>query len=142
MTTSPELDVEDFVIAYLTAQGIVPAAQLAARMPPVVTPPFVLVQRIAGGDDRIVDHATIQIDSFNMDQTSASDTARAIHHAMRQLHPKTVVTADSNTWNIYSCSTELAPFFEQWAPSAGGAVLSRYIARYVIDVRLPKIPGY
>ena len=139
MTTSPELDAEDFVIAYLTNQGIVAAGQVAARMPPVIVPPFVLVQRIAGGDDWIVDHATVQIDSFNMDQTSASDVSRAIHHAMRQLHAKTVVNVGGANWNIYRCATEQSPIFVEWAPSA---ILSRYVARYVIDIRLPKIPGY
>jgi hypothetical protein len=140
--TAPEVDVEDLVIAYLTSQNLVPAGQVAAALPPVLPTPFVLVRRVAGGDDYIVDHATIQIDSFHTTITGASGTARDINHAMRQLHAKTVVAVDGASWNIYRCVTEQTPIFLEWEPSGGGAVLSRYVARYRIDVRLPSIQGY
>jgi hypothetical protein len=144
MTTAPEVDVEDLVIAYLTAQNIVPGGQVSSRMldnPPL---PFVLVQRVAGGDDFIVDHATIQIDSFNMTQTSASDFARSIHHAMRQLRAKTPVTMpDSSVVIPYGpTTTEQTPIYMPWEPSGGGAVLDRYVARYLINLRLPSITAF
>jgi hypothetical protein len=140
--TNPELDVEDFVVAYLTGLGVLAAGQIAARMPSELTPPFVLVRRVAGGDDWIVDYATIQVDSFANVQTDASTVARTAHHAMRQLHAKTVVSVDGNNWNIYRCATEQTPIFMEWEPSGGGLVMSRYVARYNIDVRLPGILGY
>jgi hypothetical protein len=139
---APELDAEDFVIAYLTPLNIIPAGQIAARMPAQLPLPFMLVQRVAGGDDRVVDRATVQLDTFAADQTTASTTARAVHHAMRQLHAKTVVTVDGNPWNIYACSVEQTPIYLQWEASGGGAVMDRYVARYVIDIRLPSIQGY
>lgn len=141
--SSPEVDAEDFVIAYLTAQNILPAAQIAGRMPAVPTLPFILVQRVAGDDDFIVDYPTISVHSFNTDQTSASDVARTVHHTMRQLHPKTAVTMpDNSTASPYSlCKTEQTPIYVPWEPSGGGAVIERYVARYRINLRLPSITG-
>jgi hypothetical protein len=144
MTAAPEVDVEDVVIAYLTAQNIVPASQISGRMvdnPPL---PFVLVQRVAGGDDYIVDHATVSVHTFHMDQTSASDTARSIHHAMRQFRAKTHVTMpDSSVVIPYGpARTEQTPIYLEWEPSGGGAVMDRYVARYLIDLRLPTIQAF
>lgn len=142
MTVS-EVDIEDFIIAYLVGLDVLTADQIAGRMPPVPTLPFALVQRVAGDDDFIVDYPTVSIHSFNVDQTSASDTARAIHHAMRQLHPKTVVTMPDNTMvSPYSlCKTEQTPIYLPWEQSGGGAVMDRYVARYRINLRLPSITG-
>ncbi|MEZ0366809.1 hypothetical protein ACAG26_24350 [Mycobacterium sp. pUA109] len=143
-TPAPEVDVEDFVIAYLIGLGIVTAAQISARMPEKLTPPFVLVQRVAGGDDLLVDHSTVSIHSFDTDQTAASDLARAIHHAMRQLRTKVTVTMpDGSIVNPYGPTrTEQTPIFVQWEPGGGGAVLSRYVGRYLIDLRLPSITAF
>jgi len=139
---SPELDVEDFVIAYLTGQNVVQVGSISTRMPPQVVLPFVLVQRVAGGDDWIIDRATVSIHSFGADQDSASDTARAIHHAMRQLHSKTVVTVDGNPWIINRLAVEQTPIYLEYQESGGGAVSDRYVGRYILDIRLPSILGY
>lgn len=142
--SSPEVDVEDLVIAYLITQNIVSSSNVSTRMPDNVTPPFVLVQRVAGGDDWIVDHATISIHSFANDQTTASDTARSVHHAMRQLRAKTPVTMpDSTVVTPYGPTVvEQTPIFLEWEPTGGGTVLSRYVARYLIAVRLPSITSF
>lgn len=141
---TPEVDVEDFVIAYLVSLNLVPAAQISGRMPETPKLPFVLVQRVAGGDDWLVDHPTVSIHSFHTTQTAASDTARSIHHAMRQLRAKTPVTMpDSSIVTPYGpVRTEQTPIFVEWEPSGGGATLDRYVARYLIDLRLPSIPGF
>lgn len=141
--SAPEVDVEDFVIAYLTGSDIVPAAQISARMldqPPL---PFVLVQRVTGDDDFIVDHPTFDVESFDATQTGASDIARSVHHAMRQLHPKTLVTLPDDTQvSPYGlCKTEQTPIYVPWEPSGGGAVMERYVARYRLNLRLPSIQG-
>lgn len=143
MTAAPETDVEDFVAAYLVAQGLLPSTQISARMTPEPTLPFILVQRVAGDDDFIVDYPTIQLDSFDTTQTAASDLARAAHHLMRQLHPKTAVTMpDGSTASPYSlCKTDRTPTYEPWEPGGGGAVMERYVARYRINLRLPSIAG-
>lgn len=140
---SPEVDIEDFVIAYLDTFNLVPTGQISGRMPDQPTLPFILVQRVAGDDDFIVDYPTVSIHSFNTTQTSASDTARAVHHAMRQLHPKTLVTMpDSSIVNPYSlCKTEQTPIYVEWEPGGGGSVMDRYVARYRINLRLPSITG-
>lgn len=140
--TAPELDVEDFVMVYLASFDIVPTGQIGARIPENWILPFILVQRVAGGDDYIVDQATISVHSFATTQTAASDTARSVNHAMRQLHAKTIVNVDGANWNIYKYVTEQTPIFLDWEPEGGGATASRYVARYRISVRLPSIPGY
>lgn len=141
---APEVDVEDFVIAYLCTQSIVPSGQVAARIPATLPTPFILVQRVAGGDDLIVDRPTVSVHSFHTDQTAASDIARAVHHAMRQLRPKTVVTMpDSSTASPYAPTlTEQTPIFVEWEPSGGGLVIARYVARYLIKLRLPAITSF
>ena len=139
-----EVDAEDLVIAYLTGLGIVPTSQIAARMPPNPALPFVLVQRVAGGDDYLVDYPTIHIDAFNSTQTTASDTARAVHHAMRQLRSKTPVTLPGGAVvTPYSpTKVDMAPTYVEWEPGGGGSVLFRYSATYRLFLRLPSIPGF
>ena len=144
MTVAPEVDVEDLVIAYLTAQNIVPAGQVSSRMldnPPL---PFVLIQRVAGGDDYLVDHPTVSVHTFNLTQTAASDVSRQIHHAMRQLRAKTPVTMpDSSVVIPYGpARTEQTPIYMPWEPGGGGAVMDRYVARYLINLRLPSISAF
>jgi hypothetical protein len=139
---SPELDAEDFVIAYLTNVNAVAVGSISTRMPAKVSLPFVLVQRVAGGDDWIIDSATVSVHSFGTDQDSASDTARTIHHAMRQLHAKTSVTVDGASWSINRFAVEQTPIYLEYQESGGGAVSDRYVARYIIDIRLPSIAGY
>ena len=131
-------------MAYLGPLNIVPAGQLSARMTDQPVLPFILVQRVAGDDDYLVDYATLSVHSFNVDQTSASDIARTVHHAMRQLRGKTPVTMPDNYVVIpYGpCKTEQTPIYVPWEPSGGGAVMSRYVARYRINLRLPSISGF
>ena len=131
------------MIAYLTSLDLVPDGQVAGALPALPPTPFVLVRRVAGGDDYIVDHATIQIDSFDSTLTGASDTAREVNHAMRKLRPKVNVTLPGGyVVKVYHLVVEQTPIFLEWEPSGGGAVLSRYVARYVIDIRLPSISGF
>jgi hypothetical protein len=139
---SPELDAEDFVIAYLTTSSVVSVGSISTRMPPQPALPFVLVQRVAGGDDWIMDYATVQVDSFGADQDSASDMSRAVHHAMRQLHAKTSVTVAGAVWSVNRCTIEQTPLYLQYQESGGGAVSDRYVARYRLDIRMPSIKGY
>lgn len=143
---APEIDVEDLVIAYLSVLNIVAAGQITARWAFNQPIPVVLVQRVAGGDDFIVDYATVDIDSFNADQTSASDLARTVHHAMRQLNAKTVVSMpDGSTVSPYGPTTiEQTPIYIPWEVGGGesGAVTDRYVGRYRINLRLPAIKGF
>jgi len=143
MTTS-EIDVEDFVIAYLGGLGIVPTGQIAARMPPKPPLPFVLVQRIAGDDDYFVDYPTISIHSFHSTQTAASDIARTVHHAMRTLRSKTPVTLPGGIVVTPYAPTqvELTPIYMEWETGGGGAVIFRYVGRYRLRLRLPTITGF
>lgn len=141
--SAPEIDVEDLVVAYLLTQNIVPSAQISTRMPDNPKLPFVLVQRVAGGDDWIVDTATISVHSFANTQTAASDTARSIHHAMRQLRAKTPITVGNAVVTPYGpVRVEQTPIFLEWQPEGGGTVLSRYVARYIVALRLPSISNF
>lgn len=142
--TAPEIDVEDLVISYIDSLTVVAIGQVAGRMPANISPPFILVQRVAGGDDFIVDHATVSVHCFATDQTAASDIARDVHHAMRKLTMKTAVTMpDGSTASPYGPTrTQQTPIFMPWEPDGGGGVLSRYVARYRIDIRLPSISKF
>jgi len=142
--TASEVDAEDVVIAYLSSLSIAAAGQIAARMPPAPQLPFILVQRVAGDDDYLVDYPTLSIHSFNSTQTGASDTARAVHHAMRQLRSKTPVTlAGGTVVTPYApTKTEMTPIFVEWETGGGGAVLFRYVGRYRLHLRLPSITGF
>lgn len=142
--TSPEVDVEDMVIAYLVSQGILSARQISARMPDEITPPFILVQRVAGGGDWLVDRATFDLDTFGADQTSASTIARAAEHALRQLRSKTKVTMPDSSVVVPYSPTEViqTAVFVPWEPGGGGAVMARYVGRYHINLRLPSIPSF
>lgn len=139
-----QTDVEDLVIAYLSPFLIVPQGQIAGRIPVNPPTPFVLVQRVSGGDDWIVDYPTVSVHSFDVDQTSASDIAWAIHQKMRQLRAKTPITMpDNSVVTPYGATTvEQTPIYVEWEPSGGGATLDRYVARYNIPLRLPAIPGF
>ncbi|WP_136244767.1 hypothetical protein [Mycobacterium intracellulare] len=141
--TSPEIDVEDFIAAYLVAEGLLPAPQISARLEPEPTLPFILVQRVAGDDDYLVDYPTVSVHSFAENQTAASDLARSAHHLMRQLRPKTPVTMPGNiVVTPYGLTkTEQTPIYVAWEPGGGGAVMDRYVARYRINLRLPSITG-
>jgi len=140
---SPEYDVEDIVIAYLAGFGLVPDGHVAARIPENMVLPWVLVTRVAGGDDWIVDYATVQVDSFHGDQTAASTLARAVHHQMRQLRPQLTVELPSGRQaKIYRYATHQTPIYVPWEPEGGGLIMSRYVGVYELDVRLPSIPGY
>ena len=136
--SGPEIDVEDFVVAYLASQSIVPSGQVSARLPVELPLPYILVQRVAGGDDYIWDHATIQVDSFHNSETAASDIARAAHHAMRSLSPKTIVVVNGVNATMNHIEFEQTPFWLDYEDP----IVMRYLARYVIDVRLPAIPGF
>jgi hypothetical protein len=140
--SAPELDAEGFVIAYLSSQNVVAAGNVSIRMPPQPSLPFVLVQRVAGGDDWIIDYATVSVHSFGADQPSAKSVAMSMHHAMRGLHSKTVVAVNGTQWNINRMTVEQTPIYLEYQESGGGAVSDRYVGRYVLDIRLPSILGY
>jgi len=135
-TPTPEIDVEDLVVAWLTGWNIVSAANLSTRMPVVYAPPFILVTRVAGGEDYITDSATIQIDSYGTSQTAASDIARQVHHAMRSWSPKYAVNLGGVLAFATHIDFEQTPIFADFEDP----VVMRYVARYVIDVRAPNIP--
>lgn len=138
-TSAPEIDVEDLVIAYL--QPLVNAGQVlavSARMPENPVMPFILVQRVAGGDDYIWDHATVSVHSFSNTQTSASDVARAAHHMMRALDPKVTVDVDGCAAQVTHIEVSETPMWRDY----DDPLIMRYVARYLIDVRTPAIPRF
>jgi hypothetical protein len=136
---APEVDVEDLVMAYLAPlidAGVMAAC--AARMPQDPPLPFVLVQRVAGGDDYLWDHATVSVHSVAEHQTTASDVARRVHHRMRHLHPQEPADVNGQVAAITWISVQQTPMWVDFQDP----VLRRYVARYEIDVRLPAIPGF
>ena len=132
----PEVDVEDLVITYLSP--LVNAGSCAARVPAAPPLPFILVQRVAGGDDYITDHATVSVHAIADTQTAASDLSRQAHHLMRRLHPQDAVWVNGQAVTVNHVEVEQTPIFVDW----DDPILMRYVARYRIDLRLPAIPGF
>lgn len=136
MTISPEVDVEDLVVTYLSP--LVAVGACAARFPASPTLPFILIQRVAGGDDYITDRATVSVHSIADSQTAASDLARQAHHLMRRMHPQDAIWVGSQAVTVNRVEVEHTPIFVDW----DDPILMRYVARYRIDLRLPAIPNF
>lgn len=137
MTAPAEPDVEDIVIAYLSP--LVAAGSCAARVPADPIPlPFILVQRVAGGNDYVWDYATLDVDFLAASQTAASDLAIQGHHMMRQLTPKNLLAVDGANTSICHIEYDQTPIWVDYQDP----IVMRYVARYTIAVRLPSIPGF
>lgn len=133
---APEVDVEDLVIAYLSP--LVATGACAARVPASPPLPFILVQRVAGGDDYVWDHSTISVHSIADSQTAASDLARQAHHLMRSIHPQDAIWVGGQAVTVNHVEIEQTSIFVDWQDP----ILMRYVGRYRIDVRLPAIPNF
>lgn len=133
----PEVDVEDVVVAWLSGK-VIDEGSCRTRMPHEPPMPFVLVQRIAGGDDWITDEPTVSVHSFDTDQTSASDLARRVHHRIRTLTAKESVRLDDREVSVNYLRVQQSPQWQDYQDP----IIMRYVARYEIDLRLPPVPGY
>jgi hypothetical protein len=131
MTYPIAADVEELVVAYLVGAGL-PSTNVGVEMLNTTTYPFYLVQRVAGGDDMITDHATVSVHTFHTSRNASSLAARNAHRLMRQWTAKNAVTVSTGTAFIDWILTLESPTWRNYEDKT----LQRYCARYLIDLRL------
>lgn len=126
-------DAEELVVSYLSLIGGL--ANVAVEMPTNPPMPFYLINRVAGGDDQICDHAVISVHCFNTTRTGASDAARAMHKLMNwwTLTPKQVIVVGGNNVSIDHIGTVESPTWRHYSDEFN---IHRYVARYEICLRM------
>ena len=129
-------DVQELLVSYLSTQLI--NVPISTKMPPNPTYPFVLINRISGGDDMVTDMGTVSIHSFQTGptpeaaETAANTLSRQVHLAMKQLVPSVAVLMSNGTYaSIDSMHVVESPRWEDY----GDKQIQRYVARYHVDVR-------
>lgn len=129
-------DAEELVVTYLSQT----LSNVGVSMPANPPSPFYLVQRIAGGDDMITDHAIISLHSFASGtdamsaHTAASNAARQAHLLMNAftLTAKQSFSLSSGTASIDRICTLETPAWRDYE----NPQLERYCARYRIELRM------
>lgn len=102
--------------------------------------PFRMVQRVAGSDDKVVDSGIYQVDTFATDFASAEYEARVTHERMLLLGPPFApqqrVTISTGIVFVDSVVTSQSP---TWLQYTEAAQISRFTARYAVDIRMPRL---
>ncbi|MGW5519276.1 hypothetical protein [Nocardia africana] len=125
------IDTEELVVAYL--QPVNPGF-VAVEMPADPPTPFILVTRVAGGDDRITDRGMVQIECFHSSRDAANSLARQMHYSIQQWTAKVGVTLPSTGRAVYidRIETVQGPHWEPYEDEN----LKRYLARYEVISRI------
>ncbi|MDG3012376.1 hypothetical protein G4X40_19740 [Rhodococcus sp. D2-41] len=129
------IDTEQLLVAYL--QPIAPN-QVSVEMPNTPPLPFILVSRVAGGDDRETDLGIADVHVFHNSRDQARQTARQMHNLIQQLTAKTPVTIldGGPTVHIDRIITIHGPAWVDWQDEN----LKRYVARYEVASRINSQP--
>lgn len=129
------IDTEELVVAYL--QPLNPG-YVAVEMPSEPVMPFVLITRIAGGDDRITDRGMVQVEVFHTSRDLANQLARQMHYRIQQWTPKVGVTLPSTGLPVFidRIETVQGPHYSDY----GDENLKRYLARYEVVSRITSSP--
>lgn len=102
-------------------------------MPPRPPLPFILINRLTGGDDWVTDYPCVSIHCFNASRTLASDTARVMHKQMKDLDPRLPIQmSDGSYVSVDYVFVDEAPHWEFYEDNE----IWRYCGRYHIDLRL------
>lgn len=121
-----------------------PLGEVGAQRAPGAPLPFRLVQCVAGTDDKVVDSAIYQIDTFAATFEQAEAQALLTHERMLTLGPPLApqqrVTISTGTAYIDSVVTSQRP---TWLQFTEAAAIFRFVARYQVDIRMPRmyLPG-
>lgn len=129
------IDTEELVVAYLQSLNL---GSVAVEMPSDPVMPFLLVTRIAGGDDRITDRGMVQIECFHSSRDGANALARQMHYRIQQWTAKVGVTLPSTGLPVYvdRIETVQGPHYSDY----GDENLKRYVARYEVVSRITSSP--
>lgn len=128
------VDTEEVVVNYL--QGVSPGS-VSVEMPTIsaipLTEPFILVERVAGSDDRVSDKGICDVHTFHSSRDLASRSARYIHHLMQIWTPQVgIPMSTGDVVHVDLVETILGPFWSDY----GDENLKRYCARYQITSRV------
>ena len=129
----------ELIIAWLA-----PLGEVGASRPANGPLPFRMVQCVAGSDDKVVDSAIYQVDTFAATFDQAEHEALLTHERMLQLGPPLApqqrVTISTGTVFVDSVTTSQRP---TWLQFTDAAPINRFVARYSVDIRMPRIyiPG-
>ena len=123
------VDIEEFLVVYL--QSVSPG-NVAVDMPTLPTLPFVLIGRVAGGDDRITDRPIVDIHVFHSTRALSSTAATQMFELMHALTPQIAVAITAGTVRIDRCITLHGPSYLQYEDEN----LKRYVSRFEIESRL------
>lgn len=128
----------------LIIQWLAPLGEVGAQRGPGAPLPYRMVQRVAGSDDKVVDSGIYQVDTFAATFDDAEHQARLTHERMLRLGPplaaqQRVTLADDTVVFVDSVTTSQSP---TWLQFTDAAPIARFVARYSVDIRLPRItPG-
>lgn len=130
----------ELIIRWLT-----PLGEVGPQRGPGAALPFRMVQRVAGSDDKVVDSGIYQIDTFASTFEAAERESRLTHERMLRLGPplapqqRVTLTDGAIVW-VDSVTTSQSP---TWLQFTEAAPIARFVARYSVDIRLPRIyiPG-
>ena len=117
-----------------------PLGEVGASRSPGAPLPFRMVSRVAGSDDKVVDSGIYQVDTFAATFDAAEYEALRTHERMLvlgpPLAPQTRVQISTGTVFVDSVVTSQSP---TWLQFTDAAPISRFVARYAVDIRLPRL---
>lgn len=128
----------------LLIEWLSPLGEVGPQRGPGAALPFRMVQRVAGSDDKVVDSGIYQVDTFAATFEAAESEALLTHERMLTLGPPLApqqrVTISAGVVWVDSVTTSQSP---TWLQFTEAAQISRFTARYSVDIRLPRlyIPG-
>jgi len=126
----------ELIIAWLA-----PLGEVGAQRGPKSPLPFRLVECVAGNDDKVVDSGIYQISTFASTYDQAETAALATHQRMLVLGPplapqQRVTISQNRQVFVDSVVTSQRPIWVQYTDSAP---LVRFVARYSVEIRMPRI---
>lgn len=125
----------------LLIQWLKPLGEVGPIRPPGAVLPFRMVQCVAGSDDKIAESSIYQIDTFAATFDQAEEQSRLTHQRMLRLGPplapqQRVTLSDGRVVFVDSVTTSQRPL---WVQFTEAAAVSRFVARYTVDIRMPRI---
>lgn len=125
----------ELVIAWLK-----PLGEVGAQRAPGAPLPYRMVEIVAGSDDKVTDSSIFQISTFAATFDQAEVEAQRTHERMLRLGPplaaqQRVQISTGLAW-VDGITTSQRPI---WVQFTEAAPLNRFVARYLIDIRLPRI---
>jgi hypothetical protein len=122
----------------LVVQWLTPLGDVGASRGPGDPLPFRLVQIVAGSDDKVTDSGIYQVDTFAATFDQAEAEALRTHERMLRLGPplaaqQRVTLSSGKVVFADAVTTSQRPI---WLQFTEAAPVSRFTARYSIDIRL------